>query len=130
VMSNRVLLGNRGGTYGLWVSRPGQDVITANTSQLLFDSASATVRILAQGTAAFTPGGSNTVSISYGLTAPTNSGPTFYNLYLDAIQPPQNFDSLYSFSITNTGVDVTRATYANSWDLVVYWQLVTEVGGL
>lgn len=35
-MANRVLLGQRGSDYGLWVSKPGQNVLTANADQLLF----------------------------------------------------------------------------------------------
>jgi hypothetical protein len=37
-MSNRVQLGLRGGTYGLWISKPGKDVTTAKKGDLLFDS--------------------------------------------------------------------------------------------
>ena len=37
-MTDRVLLGQRGSDWGLWVSKPGQDVKTASGSNLLFDS--------------------------------------------------------------------------------------------
>ncbi len=35
-MANRVLLGERNGDYGLWISKPGQNVLTAGDGQLLF----------------------------------------------------------------------------------------------
>ena len=37
-MSKRVLLGKKGSNYGLFVSKPGVDVDTANADQLIFDS--------------------------------------------------------------------------------------------
>ena len=37
-MANRVLLGNRGGTYGLFVSKPGSNVINCDDEDLMFDS--------------------------------------------------------------------------------------------
>jgi hypothetical protein len=37
-MSKRVLLGKKGSTYGLFISKPGVDVTTANADQLIFDS--------------------------------------------------------------------------------------------
>ena len=37
-MANRILLGNRGGTYGLFVSKPTVNVLTCDDEDLLFDS--------------------------------------------------------------------------------------------
>ena len=37
-MTNRILLGKDGSNYGLKVSKPGQNVLTASTGNLLFDS--------------------------------------------------------------------------------------------
>ena len=37
-MSKRILLGKKGSTYGLFISKPGVDVDNANTDQLIFDS--------------------------------------------------------------------------------------------
>ena len=38
-MANRVLLGNRSsGGYGLYISKPGQNVLTCSKTQLIFDS--------------------------------------------------------------------------------------------
>ena len=37
-MANRVLLGNRGGTYGLFVSKPGANVLTCDEEDMLLDS--------------------------------------------------------------------------------------------
>ena len=40
-MANRVLLGKKGSEYGLWVSKVGQDVTSAGSNNLLFDSSRA-----------------------------------------------------------------------------------------
>ena len=37
-MANRILLGNRGGTYGLFVSKPGSNVISCDDEDLMLDS--------------------------------------------------------------------------------------------
>jgi hypothetical protein len=37
-MANRVLLGSKGGQQGLYISKPGVDVLTASPDQLLFDT--------------------------------------------------------------------------------------------
>ena len=37
-MANRILLGNRGGTYGLFVSKPGSNVISCDDEDLMFYS--------------------------------------------------------------------------------------------
>lgn len=37
-MTNRLILGNRSGQYGLWISKPGIDVLTASEADCLFSS--------------------------------------------------------------------------------------------
>ena len=37
-MANRVLLGKRGSEYGLWVSKPGSNVVSCDPEDMLFDS--------------------------------------------------------------------------------------------
>ena len=37
-MANRVLFGKRGSDYGLFVSKPGANVISCNPEDMLFDS--------------------------------------------------------------------------------------------
>ena len=37
-MANRVLLGKRGSDYGLFVSKPGSNVVSADRKDLIFDS--------------------------------------------------------------------------------------------
>ena len=37
-MANRVLLGEKGSDYGLWISKPTVDVTSANRRDLIFDS--------------------------------------------------------------------------------------------
>ncbi len=49
-MANRVLLGERGSDYGLWVSKPGQNVLTAPDGQLQFTSNLPAFGIMERGT--------------------------------------------------------------------------------
>ncbi len=37
-MANRVLLGERGSDYGLWISKEGENVLTCDPEDMLFDS--------------------------------------------------------------------------------------------
>ena len=42
-MVNRVLLGEKGSNYGLWVSRQGQDVTSVSDADMLFSTTSASI---------------------------------------------------------------------------------------
>ena len=66
----RVLLGKKGSEYGLWVSKVGQDVTTAGSDNLLFDSSKA------EGSGIIKSG---TLSITVGTTANT----TYYSSYVN-----------------------------------------------
>ena len=35
-MTNRVLFGQRNGVFGLWISKPGYDVLTADWNDMMF----------------------------------------------------------------------------------------------
>lgn len=63
-MTRRVILGKRGVAYGLWVSRPGIDVLTASEDDLLLSMDTENLQIVASGIAA-DPGntGSRTITI-------------------------------------------------------------------
>lgn len=66
-MANRVLLGKRGSDYGLYVSRPGQDV-TSTSSSLIFDSNSAVkgFNVAARGQGILNAGATRTFSHGLG----------------------------------------------------------------
>mgnify|MGYP001404426683 CR=1 FL=1 len=50
-MTNRLLIGQRStNEFGMWVSKPGYDVLTADNTQLLFGTNLAAIQILAKGT--------------------------------------------------------------------------------
>lgn len=129
-MSNRVLAGNRGGVYGLWVSKSGFDVLTTATENLLFDSTSSTVRVLAKGSVYFAANGSNVQNISYGMTGPAGSGPVFRVLRLGSLSDGMNQALLFDYSVTSTGATITRSTLIDDAECTIYWQLTTEVGGI
>lgn len=49
-MTNRIILGNRGGSYGLFISRPGVDVSSATSpDDLIFSSSVSTWQIVQTG---------------------------------------------------------------------------------
>ncbi|WP_196258557.1 hypothetical protein [Pelagibacterium limicola] len=49
-MSNRILLGQRGSEQGLWIAKPGQNVLTANDADLQYSSSFPAFGIVEQGT--------------------------------------------------------------------------------
>lgn len=49
-MANRVLLGKRDNTYGIWISKPGEDVLTATDEKLLFTMNRQPFMIIGRGT--------------------------------------------------------------------------------
>lgn len=68
-MANRILLGQRGSEFGLWVSKPGKDVTTAGINDLLFSSSNSTYKytqILARGSHTFptTAGSIKTITVT------------------------------------------------------------------
>ncbi len=78
-MANRVLLGNRGSEYGLWISKSTANVLTCNPEDMLIDANRAEIvsQPLASGTGTVTFSGTsshsnylntNSGDISYGAT--------------------------------------------------------------
>jgi hypothetical protein len=48
-MANRVILGQRGSEFGLWVSQPGINVLVATEAQLLLSMGTANVQVIQSG---------------------------------------------------------------------------------
>jgi hypothetical protein len=69
-MARRVVLGNRGGAYGLWVSKPGFDALSAADSGLLFTMTKRSGMVLASGSATVPSGGSS-LRVAFGDTFPS-----------------------------------------------------------
>lgn len=68
-MANRVLLGERGAAHGLWVSKPGANVINAGYSDLLFTSEWSALSALVTATHTIT--WASSYSVSYGQSFPS-----------------------------------------------------------
>jgi len=68
-MTRRVILGQRGSQYGLWVSPPGVDANTVSDSAALFSMSMKYLMALASGTFVCPAGGSRT-RVSFGQTFP------------------------------------------------------------
>jgi hypothetical protein len=69
-MARRIILGQRGSDFGLWVSRAGVDVLGASGTDLLFDMSTRRGMVLEEGSAVV-PGGGNSVTISFARTYPS-----------------------------------------------------------
>lgn len=61
-MTGRVLLGLRAGEYGIWVSKPGVNVITAGDDALLLSSSRRSAQVVASGIISASSGGSYGIS--------------------------------------------------------------------
>ncbi|MER8983982.1 hypothetical protein [Mesorhizobium sp. M0843] len=48
-MANRIIIGERAGDYGIFISRPGVDVLTATGSQLLLDTTRRPLQLVQTG---------------------------------------------------------------------------------
>lgn len=62
-MTSRVLLGVRGAEAGLWVSRPGFDVVTTARNRMMLATDSQSFQVLQSGTVGF-PGSGGDASIT------------------------------------------------------------------
>jgi len=111
-MANRVLLGKKGTEYGLWISKPGVDVTTANTDQLLFSSSNSVFKygqVLASNTHTFSTTAGTTHSVT--VTMPVNKEPyVFWYTDSNTTYTPLSLyeayvDVSYSFSGSNTTVE-------------------------
>jgi len=94
-MANRVILGKGRGTggsdYGLWISKPGKEVLTCDPEDLMFDSNDRKYgEVLAAG--------SFTGSASIQVQMPNNKPPFVYT---------QRFNSAGGFQIGEAGVNIS-----------------------
>lgn len=58
-MSGRIALGQKSGQYGLWVSRPGVEVLTASDDDMLLSTSRTGLMIIASGVI-YSPGNNTT----------------------------------------------------------------------
>jgi len=69
-MARRMVLGRRGSVFGLWVSKPANDALSAPDSQLLFTMTERAGMVLASGTVTV-PSGGNAVRVAFPDTYPS-----------------------------------------------------------
>lgn len=62
-MARRVLMGQKSGAQGLWVSKPGVDVVTAGDDAMLLAINSTTLQVIASGEGG-DPGAGNSFTIT------------------------------------------------------------------
>lgn len=124
-MVTRALLGQRGNAYGLWISKPGQDVETAAPQDLSFNSDWSAFGYLIQGTHTVNWGGSNTGSydqfINFGQTFPRPPLVIFDHLVGGVYR---TFDGASSFSYSKR----VRIRSPEGWLLnTAFYELWTDV---
>lgn len=69
-MARRIIMGRRGASYGLWVSKPGIDVEAASAADMVFDMSQRFGMVLEEGTAVV-PGNGGTRTISFAREYPS-----------------------------------------------------------
>lgn len=69
-MARRMVLGRRGTAFGLWISKPGSDALSAAEAQLLFSMTSRAGMVLSSGTVVV-PNGGVAARVSFGTTYPS-----------------------------------------------------------
>lgn len=130
-MTNRVLLGNRNGAYGLWVSKPGYDVANAGTTDanMLFVPSAKTVRVIQSGTISV-PASSSPFSqtVTFAQAAPAKSGVLAGTLLASTGKMIEGNGTWFSYSQTSTGATFVKSSVTVAF--TIYWSLLTEVGGL
>lgn len=122
-MANRVLLGLRSGTYGAFVSRPGQDVLTAADGQLMFDSRQRGLYVVARGTISI-PAANSTGSVSFanvGAPPIVECYRSFYSGYLGTTVVAKTLGK-WTITVTASGITFTRndETGAQTFSYIVY----------
>jgi len=113
-MANRIVLGKGRGTsgtdYGLWISKPGKDVLTCDPEDLMFDSLDRKYgEILASGVF------SNSTSVT--VEAPNGEPPFVYLQVfnsLGGIKVGDQDASRVSYSFSGTSCTITLTTYHSS----------------
>lgn len=98
-MARRMVLGWRNGAWGLWVSKPGYDAMSAAESQLLFSMTKRHGMMIASGTVVC-PSGGNSRTVDFGYTQPTVPLVFCGNLTLQPSPYPM------STTVTRTGFTV------------------------
>jgi hypothetical protein len=126
-MANRVLLGQKGSDYGLWVSKPGKNVLTANDPEdMLFSSTSATNQygeVLARGSYTFGSTSGETTSVTVTMRDNTEPYVIWYYQVSSTYTPINIFTSsietTYSFPSTNS-CTIQFKKYGGVSGIVVY----------
>jgi hypothetical protein len=115
-MANRVLLGKKGTEYGLWISKPGIDVTTANVSDLMFSSSDSNFKygqVLAANSYTFPTTAGSTHSVT--VTMPSGKEPYvfWYSLFSSSttFNPVNSFEPLIEVSYSTSGSNTTVQFY-------------------
>jgi len=106
-MANRVVIGNRNGQYGLWVSKPGYDVLTTSSSNLLFDMSGSVLQIIQSGE--FSVSGTTNIPLSNtgGITPLVIVWSKVQTYYGSTIQ---SFPDKFNVNVTATTLTISLAS--------------------
>lgn len=119
-MANRVAFGNRAGVHGIYVSKPGVNVLTASAENLMMSTSAKNLQIVQRGS--FSASGNEFTNISW-------SPLGFRPIVLWASQRDVRFTYLSDNSAeiysTNMFINWPLAG-APSFDNTVYWLVLSE----
>lgn len=119
-MPARAVFGRLGGSFKVAVSKPGFDVLTTSSSNLLLDSDRTHVRIIQSGSFVLTAGGtvnitisgqgSSTLFVHYGFLAPTT-----------ALRLPLNQG--VSYSLSGSTLTFTRSSGSSGGPITIRYSV-------
>lgn len=108
-MVYRVCLGERQGSYGLFVSRPGYDVMTTSDAYLSFDSRVNSMFIASRGTVSILSG-TNSVTVNFtpmGFVPIIDLASTRYNTDYGQILTASDIDG-FNLAVTQSSFTISR----------------------
>lgn len=127
-MANRIVMGNLGSAYGLKISKPGYDVLTALPGNLLLDSGAPTLRVHSMYTFSFAANDLVAKTITHGLGYSPMHIACWKNVTQNVFRfaMPDNMSSVASTTQFTIG---WNSSVVGSPAVVVYVYLLKEIGG-
>jgi hypothetical protein len=101
-MTNRVVIGQKGAEYGLWVSPTGVDVLTAPDSSLLFSMSGALLQVLQSGTFSV-----SSASVNIPISADVGTGRPYARIFTLIAGTWVASNGFFEASVTNTTLTVS-----------------------
>jgi hypothetical protein len=116
-MTNRIIIGQRNSLYGLWVSKPGANVVSAPESDLLFSMSGGMLQVFQKGSFTIPVGGNANIS----LPGSSSVGDPICFVWVKEPREVENF-----YSLNNMTINVRLAMGPTSGLLQVNYRYPTD----